>query len=56
MFLVTLYSIIIGLKELSDIEDLGLDYSLQRCGVVPMHSYPLSHTHPEDKRGESYQA
>lgn len=56
LFLVALYSVILGLKEFSDIEDLGLDYSLRRSGVVPMHSFPLAHTQPEDTRGEHYQA
>ena len=36
-------------------EDLGLDYVLQRAGVVPMYSLPLAHTQPEEKRGEHYQ-
>lgn len=54
--MITLHSIVLGLRELSDIEDLGLDYNLNRSGVVPVYSLPLAHTQPEDIRGESYQA
>jgi ribonuclease Z len=56
LFLVTLHSIVLGLRELSDIEDLGLDYSLHNSGVVPIYSFPLAYTQPEYKRGESYRA
>lgn len=56
LFLVTLYSVILGLKEFSDIEELGLDYTLRRSGVVPMYSLSLLHTRPEDNRGEHYRA
>ena len=56
LFLVTLHSIVNGLKELSDIEELGIDYNLHKSGVVPIYSIPLKHTQPEYKRGESYQA
>ena len=56
LFLVTLYSVVLGLRELSDIEDLGLDYNPDRCGVVPIYSSSLAHTRPEDKRGENHQA
>ena len=56
LFLVTLYSVILGLRELSDVEDLNLTYSLDRSGVVPIYSFPLAYNQPEDRRGESYQA
>lgn len=56
LFLVTLHTITLGMKELSDIEDMGLDYNLDRPGVVPIYSLSLLHTQPEDRRGVSYQA
>jgi len=54
VFLVTLYGIILGLMELSDVEDMGLDYSLRRAAVLPIRSPSLAHTRPENERGEPY--
>ena len=56
LFLVTLYSVILGLKELSDVEDMGLDYTSRRTGVVAINSLSLVHTQSEDHRGEHYRA
>jgi hypothetical protein len=41
LYLVTITSVHVGLREMSDIEDLGFDFSLDNNGVIPIHSVAL---------------
>jgi len=41
LFLVTLYSIVLGLKALSDIEHVGLYCGLYRSGTIPIIAFHL---------------
>lgn len=48
VYLVTLNSVHVGLRELSDIENLGIDYNPRNNGVVPIYSNALNYKYRDD--------